>query len=76
MYGQEKEEVVIGDNNTVLLFVRSFVRSLIYILTVEYNRAITDKFEEIKKKKRKLRARSYNSFGDVGGNVIHIIFLK
>ena len=25
MYGQEKEEVVIGDNNTVFLFVRSFV---------------------------------------------------
>jgi len=42
---------------------------------VSTTKATTVKFEEIKEKKRKLRARSYNSFVVVGADVIQVIFL-
>lgn len=73
-YGHENEEVAIGDNSTMLLCVRSFVRWCVYtcMLTDESTtKATSDKFEEIKEKKRKLNARNYNSFEVVGENVIH-----
>jgi len=45
--------VVIGDNNTVLLFIRSFVRSFVDIYKpVSTTEATTGKFEEIKEKEK------------------------